>query len=203
MAAGRTRAVAEAPRPSQRAKVLKAAMEVMAEVGPDRVRVQDIAERAGMSAGHVMYYFGKRDRILVDTLLQSEADLVATRDRRLAAADGPRDALDRLVRLYLPSSSSDLRWKLWAQLVARPPQDAETLGAYADVIDSWAAALVGVVNDGVEAGVFACDDPEELAYRACRLMDGYSLEVLLGSPGRTRAWAVASVTRALERELLA
>jgi hypothetical protein len=34
-------------------------------------------------------------------------------------------------------------------------------------------------------------------------MDGYSLEVLLGSPGRTRAWAVASVTRALERELLA
>lgn len=203
MAAGRTRAVAEAPRPSQRAKVLKAAMEVMAEVGPDRVRVQDIAERAGMSAGHVMYYFGKRDRILVDTLLQSEADLVATRDRRLAAADGPRDALDRLVRLYLPSSSSDLRWKLWAQLVARPPQDPETLGAYADVIDSWAAALVGVVNAGVEAGVFACDDPEELAYRACRLMDGYSLEVLLGSPGRTRAWAVASVTRALERELLA
>ena len=107
---------------------------------------------------------------------------MATRDRRLAAADGPRDALDRLVRLYLPSSSSDLRWKLWAQLVARPPQDAETLGAYADVIDSWAAALVGVVNDGVAAGVFACDDPEELAYRACRLMDGYSLEVLLGSP---------------------
>jgi hypothetical protein len=34
----------------------------------------------------------------------------------------------------------------------------------------------------------------------CRLMDGYSLEVLLGGPGRTRAWAVRSVLTALGRE---
>jgi AcrR family transcriptional regulator len=191
----------EPVKPSQRAKVLKAAMEVMAEVGPDRVRVQDIAARAGMSPGHVMYYFGKRDRILVDTLLQSEADLVAARDRRISSADGPREALDRLVRLYLPSGPDDVRWKLWAQLVARPPQDAETLRSYAAVIDSWGEALAGVVRDGVAAGVFACDDPDELAYRTCRLMDGYALEVLLGSPGRTRAWAVAAVASALAREL--
>ena len=191
----------EPVKPSQRAKVLKAAMEVMAEVGPDRVRVQDIAARAGMSPGHVMYYFGKRDRILVDTLLQSEADLVSARDRRISSADGPREGLDRLVRLYLPSGADDLRWKLWAQLVARPPQDAETLRAYAAVIDSWGEALAGVVRDGVAAGVFACDDPDELAYRSCRLMDGYALEVLLGSPGRTRSWAVAAVVSALTREL--
>lgn len=178
-------------------------MEVMAEVGPDRVRVQDIAARAGMSAGHVMYYFGKRDRILVDTLLQSEADLVAARDRRLASASGPRDALERLVRLYLPTGADDVRWKLWAQLVARPPQDDETLRAYAAIIDSWAEALAGVVRDGVATGDFSCDDPDELAYRTCRLMDGYSLEVLLGAPGRTRAWAVAAVLRPLDRELSA
>jgi AcrR family transcriptional regulator len=202
VAAARTRPTDPAPKPSQRAKVLKAAMEVMAEVGPDRVRVQDIAERAGMSAGHVMYYFGKRDRILVDTLLQSEADLVAARDRRVASASGPREALDRLVRLYLPSGADDVRWKLWAQLVARPPQDDETLRAYAGVIDSWAEALAEVVRAGVHEGVFRCEDPDELAYRTCRLMDGYSLEVLLGAPGRTRAWAVAASVRAVERELL-
>ncbi|MFN8168211.1 MAG: helix-turn-helix domain-containing protein [Candidatus Nanopelagicales bacterium] len=120
-----------------RAKVLKAAMEVAAERGPDRLRVQDIAERAGMSPGHVMYYFGKRDRILVDTLLLAESDLAAQRDRRLASAASPVEALDRLVRLYLPAGADDVRWKLWAQLVARPPRDAETLAAYTAVIDSW------------------------------------------------------------------
>ena len=176
-----------------RAKVLAAAMAVVADVGPDRVRVQDVAERAGMSAGHVMYYFRSRDRILVDTLLLSEADLAARRDRRLAGAGTTAEALDRLVRLYLPAGPDDVRWKLWAQLVARPPRDPETLAAFADVVDSWAATLAGVLADGAARGEARCDDPAALAYRTCRLMDGYSLEVLTGTPGRTRAWAVREV----------
>jgi hypothetical protein len=32
-------------------------------------------------------------------------------------------------------------------------------------------------------------------------MDGYSLEVLLGGPGRSRAWAVRAVLAALGREV--
>lgn len=191
----------DAPRPSQRAAVLKAAMEVMAEKGPEKTRVQDIAARAGMSAGHVLYYFGKRDRILVDTLLESEADAGTQRDRRIAAAPSPLDAVERLVRLYLPSGSSDLRWKLWAQLVARPPQDAETLAAYDGVLDGWTTALADAIGAGVDDGTFTCRDPQTTAYRACRLMDGYALEVLLGAPGRTRAWAVSSVLEALDDEL--
>jgi AcrR family transcriptional regulator len=202
----RTRTVADPSpvvKPSVRAKVLKAAMEVAAERGPDRVRVQDIAERAGMSPGHVMYYFGKRDRILVDTLLLAESDLAAQRDRRVAGAATPGEALDRLVRLYLPTGADDVRWKLWAQLVARPPRDAETLAAYTAVIDSWATCLAGVIAAGVGSGEFDCDDPEAVAARSCRLMDGYALEVLLGAPGRTRTWAVAQVAEALHRELAA
>jgi AcrR family transcriptional regulator len=110
-------------------------MEVIAEMGPERVRVQDVAQRAGMSPGHVMYYFGNWDRILVDALLLSEADLAVKRDRRVASAGGPEDALRRIARLYLPA----------------------------------------------------------VAYRSCRLMDGYSLEVVMGTPGRSRAWAVREV----------
>ena len=197
------RKTSDAPQASARAKVLKAAMEVMAEVGPDRVRVQDIAERAGMSAGHVMYYFGKRDRILVDTLLLSEADLATTRDRRISAAPGPLEALDRLIRLYLPTGPDDVRWKLWAQLVARPPQDLETLTAYSAVIDSWADCLAAIIDDGVSAGALTCADPAAYANRTCRLMDGYSLEVLLGAPGRSRAWAVAQVSAAVTSDLRA
>jgi AcrR family transcriptional regulator len=181
--------------------VLTAAMEVIAELGPDRVRVQDIAARAGMSAGHVMYYFGNRDRILLDTLLLSETDLAARRDRRIASAADPHQALTRIVRLYLPTGADDVRWTLWAQLIARPPKDAETLQAFGAVIDSWSQALAGVIAAGVGAGRFRCPAPDTLAYRTCRLMDGYSVEVLLGTPGRTRAWAVREVLAGLEEAL--
>ncbi len=184
-----------------RAKVLKAALAAIAEVGPDRVRVQDVADRAGISTGHVMYYFGSRDRILIDTLLLSEADLTEELSRRIRRAPGQAAAIEKLVRIYLPSGPSDIRWSLWAQLIARPPTDSETRLQLTTVIDSWAESLATVIAAGVDQGVLTCEDPADLAYRTCRLMDGYSLEVLLGGPGRSRAWAVRSVLAALGREL--
>jgi AcrR family transcriptional regulator len=184
-----------------RAKVLKAALTAIAEVGPDRVRVQDVADRAGISTGHVMYYFGNRDRILIDTLLLSETDLTEALTRRVQSASGPREAVEKLVRIYLPSGPTDVRWKLWAQLIARPPTDPETLTQFATVIDTWAQTLTTLLASAADDGALTCADPADTAYRTCRLMDGYSLEVLLGAAGRSRAWAVRSVLSALGREV--
>jgi len=189
------------PGAATRAKVLAAALTAIAEVGADRVRVQDVADRAGISTGHVMYYFGSRDRILIDTLLLSEADLTEQLAGRIRRASGPVEAIERLVRIYLPSGPHDVRWKLWAQLIARPPTDTETLQQFATVIDAWAESLATVLAAGAHERILTCEDPADLAYRTCRLMDGYSLEVLLGGPGRSRAWAVRSVLTALGREI--
>lgn len=188
-------------KPQVRAKVLQAAMEVIAEVGPDRVRVKDIADRAGMSTGHVLYYFGRRDQILVDTLLLGEADLAVRRDRRLAGATDHWQAVDVLVRMYLPGGHADVRWKLWAQLIARPPTDRETLRRFAEVIQSWASALEAVLEAGSAAGAFRVANAADTAYRTCRTMDGYSMEILLGAPGHTRTWAIASVIDSMRHEL--
>ncbi len=188
-------------KPSVRHKVLKAAMEVIADVGPDRVRIQDIAARAGMSPGHVMYYFGKRDRILIDVLLHSEAELADRLRRRVASAPTPREALERVVRLYLPVGPADVRWNLWAQLFARPPRDAQTLRDVTAVTDQWASTIAAIVAEGAADGTFACGAPVEVAYDCARLMDGYSLEVLIGAPRRSRSWAMARVRSAIDRNL--
>ena len=127
--------------PDARDRVLRAALRAAAESAPGPVRVADIAARAGMSAGHVMYYFQRRDRILAETLLYAEADLTATRDRLVAGAGAVPRVVRGLVRLYLPSSGSDPRWRLWAQTLASPPDDAETLAALAEVVDGRYATL--------------------------------------------------------------
>ena len=187
----------------RRSRVLRAALIVAAESEPGQIRVADIAERAGMSPGHVMYYFERRDRILSETLLYAENELVQRRNRLVTAAAGdPARAVAGLVRLYLPRGSGDPRWRLWAQLLAAPPSDDATITAYAAVVDSWSDALTAIIQRGQASGLFATGDPGRTAYRACRLMDGLALEVLLGTLGRSRTWAVTETLDAL-REWLA
>lgn len=173
--------------------MLDAALVAVADAAPGPVRVADIATRAGMSAGHVMYYFQDRDTIVAETLLHAEEQLAVVRDRRLARARDGRSAVEALVRLYLPAGRSDPRWKLWAQLLASPPGDTATRTALAQVIEGWSEAVADAIRRGCAEGSFDCPDAERSAYQVCRLMDGYALEILLGAPGRTRSWAVRDV----------
>ncbi|GAA2877964.1 TetR/AcrR family transcriptional regulator [Streptosporangium fragile] len=194
---------AKLERPDVRAHVLRAALLAIDEVGPDRLRVRDIAERAGMSSGHVMYYFGKRDRILVSTLLLSEDELAERLTAELAGAAGPAEAVARLVELYLPGGPRDVRWRLWAQVIARPPRDEETLARIAGFTESWARELAAIVVRGIAEGVFRpVDDPVGFATRMCRIMDSLASDVLLGLPGRGPGWARDQAMGAIRRELL-
>src|SRR5437660_10966063 len=69
-----------------RDRVLQASLELIAEVGIDRVRLAEIARRAGMSSGQVMYYFTTKEHILLETLAWSEHE--ETRRRRAVLPGG-------------------------------------------------------------------------------------------------------------------
>ncbi|GAB2480413.1 TetR/AcrR family transcriptional regulator [Streptosporangium sandarakinum] len=194
---------AKPARPDVRAHVLRAALQAIDEVGPERLRVRDIAERAGMSSGHVMYYFGRRDRLLVSTLLLSEDELAERCTAELAAVADPREAVRRLVELYLPGGAGDVRWRLWAQVVAQPPRDEETLTRIASFTGTWVRELAALAVRGAGEGTFRpLDDPEDFAGRICRIMDSLAGDVLLGLPGRDAGWAHEQAMRAISRELL-
>ena len=51
-----------------RDRVLQASLDLITEVGIDQVRLAEIARRAGMSSGQVMYYFTTKEQILLETL---------------------------------------------------------------------------------------------------------------------------------------
>jgi AcrR family transcriptional regulator len=175
--------------------VLKAALDAFEDLGPDKVRVQDIADRAGMSAGHVLYYFADRDHIVISTLILSEENLAARRDRAVEKAVDFEEVLDKFTHLYLPTGPRDVRWALWAQTIARPPTDADQRGRLLAASDSWAVCLadqIAAARDG-EPGM---SEPIDVADRYCRLMDGLAMEVLLSSPGRGRSWALREAAAA-------
>src|ERR1700750_535985 len=61
-------------------RVLKSALDLITEVGIDQVRVAEIARRAGMSSGQVMYYFTSKEHILLEALSwRARQDIERTR----------------------------------------------------------------------------------------------------------------------------
>src|SRR5215469_3673959 len=83
-----------------RVRAMRAAMGAIAEMGAAKVRMADIAERAGMSTGHILYHFGKKDRLLLEVLVWSESDLTAEFQRELDQAPSPAEMLALFVDFY-------------------------------------------------------------------------------------------------------
>lgn len=185
----------------QRGRVLAAAIEAIAERGPERVTVRDIASRAGISPSHVLYYFGRRDQILVETLRWSEEELTVRRKSELARLRSPAKALRWYVQHYLPTDAGDLRWNLWNQVIARPPTDPDTVSMVGKLEQAWVDDLADLVQRGQRSGLFGPVDPEAFALRARLLMDGVASEIVLGVPGRTASWGIELVEDALLAEL--
>lgn len=176
-------------------------MDAIAADGIGSVRLEHIAARAGMSIGHVMYYFGTRDRLLAETLCWSELDALAALTAELAGLAAPMARAERFVERFLPQAARDPRWSLWFQLSARgePMGEVEALVA---ANWAWRTAFIEIVASGVEAGAFAAD-AGDLAEWFLPYLDGLGLQ--LATAGATapddvpavRARALARLRRAL------
>src|ERR1700760_2035492 len=104
-----------------RDRVLQAALDLITEAGIDQVRVAEIARRAGMSSGQVMYYFTSKEHILLETLgCRDTQDSERTR-AALREGTGAGRRLQQFIGFYLPASPTDSSWILWMEVWARAP----------------------------------------------------------------------------------
>ncbi len=69
---------------ARRVQMLRAAAELICERGFGETRIADVAKRAEASSALVIYYFGTRDRLLVDALRYSEENFYDAAEKMLA-----------------------------------------------------------------------------------------------------------------------
>src|SRR5882724_8424115 len=170
-----------------RDRVLQASLELIAEVGIDRVRLAEIARRAGMSSGQVMYYFTTKEHILLETLAWSEHEETRRRRAVLPGVAGPWRQLERYVDLYLPSGPADPAWILWTEAWARAPHDAEVAGFLDELMRPWGEDLADIVQRGLREGTFALRvEPGEFTICFCAMLDGLAIVYLNQKPGLPR-----------------
>ena len=184
-----------------RDRVLKAAVELITEAGIDQVRVAEIARRANMSSGQVMYYFTSKEHILLETLAwRDHQDLRRTR-AALAKVTGAWRQLERFIGLYLPASPADPSWILWIEAWARASHNRQVSQFLEELLAPWRDDLAAIVARGVQEGAFAPPAAvDDFTLRFVALLDGLAILRLrqMHQPSRRRLIELAMTTARTE-----
>lgn len=174
-----------------RERMLKEAMAAIAEDGLATLTMSALAKRLGTSGGHILYYFGNKDRLLLEALRWSENALAEERRALLARRVAAERKLDLFLELYLPVGPRDPRWTLWIELWARTGANEQLRAAQAEIDVGWQEDLESLLAKGVRQGRFAAGlDTAALASALLALLDGLSTRVVLGQHGADRAGAL-------------
>jgi AcrR family transcriptional regulator len=160
---------------ARRTEILETTCQVVIERGFAATRVADVANKLGVSTGLIHYHFESKDQLLAEAFrYAAEADLVRLSEQ-VANVDGPIAKLDQIFRLYTPVEAEP-DWMLWIDgwgEALRSP----ALREISQALDlRWKRMLEQIIEDGVQAGLFTCTDPNAAAWRMAALLDGLSVQ---------------------------
>jgi AcrR family transcriptional regulator len=193
----------------RRLQTLDAAVEVIGEKGLAETRVADIAKRAGLSPGLLLYYFTSKDDLLTEALTYAEDRFYLDIFNELTSINDPRQRLERLITRSCPADQSIGEvgdWKLWIELWTRAVHHPEAARKREALDRRWRTTIADTVRAGQEDGYFARHvEADDFAIRLTALMDGLALQVVLDDPAVTtekmRELCMETATQRLEFEL--
>lgn len=185
----------------RRIEMLRAAAELICERGFGDTRIADVAKRAGVSSALVIYYFGTRDRLLVDALRYSEESGYEAAEKMLAEIPSLHDRLSFLIKwTCVPEADSEMpgAWGLWFDLWAQAFRHDEVKAGRVELDARWRSMIADAVKS---ADLDADVDPRVFALEFSALLDGLSIQVALDDPEVDSTVAYDIAMRFAEREL--
>jgi AcrR family transcriptional regulator len=188
-----------AARASARARILDAAVKLIAREGIHDVRIARIAMEAGVSPSLLHYHFASRDALLAEALEHSYELAGAT---RMGGDEPVASRLREMIDQCLPLDRA-LRddWLLWVELwlhAARRPELRETAARLYARMHAW---FMEALVEGIASGEFTVAEPERVVDRLLALIDGYGVRSLAEDPAMSVDRARQEIWTAIARDL--
>jgi AcrR family transcriptional regulator len=190
---------------ARRIEMLRAAAELICERGFGDTRIADVAKRAGVSSALVIYYFGTRDRLLVDALRFSEESFYESAEKMLAEVTSLRERLSLLIKwTCVPEANNEIpgAWGLWFDLWAQAFRHDEVRAGRVELDARWRRMIVDAIKSAAASDELGVEvDARLFALEFSALLDGLSIQVALDDPEVDSDLAYQLAMRFAEREL--
>lgn len=156
--------------------LLSTACDVIVERGLANTRTSDVAAAAGVSQALVFYHFATKERLLAQAFAYAAEQDLARLQTVVQSTATPLEKLKKILRLYAPQGRSK-SWAMWIDGWSESLRTPELEKVSRRLDLRWKEALTDVIADGVDAGVFKCDDAAGAAWRILALIDGLAVQV--------------------------
>lgn len=158
---------------------MQVALEMIEDRGFDALRIQGLADRAGVSTGTVHYYFEDLDGLLTDVHALAAERFIAHRMKAIARHDDARARMAEMIRAALPASPDDaITVALYSiDSVKRADPVRAQLGSR--LYDQQVLMYLGILELGVGQGHFTVAYPVlDIAQNLVGLEDAYCMHII-------------------------
>ena len=169
-------------RSERRSDLLEAAQRAMAEHGAG-VRLNQVAEEAGLTSGAILYHYPDLQDLLMDA---NRAGMERFYDERMKALDGVDDPAERLVitiRSGLPVDDDDEEVRLLCALGGEAARNTVYAVLLTSLFDRQVAMYQAILEMGRTQGAFTlAGDSLTIARNLVALEDAYGYRIMAGHP---------------------
>jgi DNA-binding transcriptional regulator YbjK len=164
---------------ARREALIEATYAAGGDLGLRALSLTDVAKRAGLTRGAVLYYYDDLDSLLVEAHAAGVARFCDERDREISGIEDPRRALDVAITMGLPSGPDDALMRLLYELDVMAGSSALHEQLVQELDRRQFATYHGIVSAGRRSGVFAPVLGDDLvATTLAMLEDGYGLHIV-------------------------
>ncbi|WP_131742143.1 TetR/AcrR family transcriptional regulator [Actinomadura roseirufa] len=167
----------------RRADLVAAARRAVVERGMLDLRLRDVAERARMSSGSVLYYFPTLTDLLREVQREAVDRFCAAREEAVRSEPDPRRRLAVMIHSGLPSGPGDELCVLLYELGTVARRDPSYAAEHIRLFERQVGIYAAILEAGAAAGAFTLTrDAATIARNIVALEDGYGLHIVMAVP---------------------
>ncbi len=162
---------------ARRELIVDAALAVMLRKGLAATTVRDVAAELAVSPGLVHHYFESMDELLATAFERAATQGLDQTRATMSTAEHPVAKLREFFDSYA-RAEQDWAFRLWLDAWAEASRRPVLRATSYRLNVAWQRLLVDVIDLGVQAGTFRCDDSQAAGWRILSLLDGLALQAV-------------------------